>query len=68
MEVNGYTIEPGATLQQANLQQANLEGADLLAANLEGASLSGQVPQLLIYDPGMSDTRGSRSPAAPTGN
>ena len=58
MEVNGYTIEPGATLQQANLQQANLEGA----------SLSGQVPQLLIYDPGMSDTRGSRSPAAPTGN
>jgi len=58
VEVNGYTIEPGATLLQANLQQANLEGA----------SLSGQVPQLLIYDPGMSDTWGSRSPAAPTGN
>ena len=27
MEVNGYTIEPGADLEGANLEGANLEGA-----------------------------------------
>ncbi len=32
MEVNGYTIEPGA-----KLSRANLAGANLVAANLEGA-------------------------------
>jgi len=28
VEVNGYTIEPGADLAGANLEGANLEGAD----------------------------------------
>ena len=32
MEVNGYTIEPGA-----NLVGADLEGANLTKANLKGA-------------------------------
>ena len=40
MEVNGYTIEPGANLQGANLQGANLTGANLEGANLFGANLS----------------------------
>ncbi len=35
VEVNGYTIEPGA-----NLSQADLEGATLTEANLSGAYLS----------------------------
>jgi uncharacterized protein YjbI with pentapeptide repeats len=30
MEVNGYTIEPGADLFRANLVMANLEGAKLM--------------------------------------
>ncbi len=41
MEVNGYTIEPGANLQGANLTGANLFGADLSIANLQGANLRG---------------------------
>ena len=51
VEVNGYTIEPGAylgwadltrvTLEGANLQEANLRGADLRGARLEGANLTG---------------------------
>ena len=40
MEVNGYTIEPGANLLVADLTGANLEGADLRGANLTGADLS----------------------------
>ena len=37
VEVNGYTIEPGADLRGANLEGANLEVADLGGANLGGA-------------------------------
>ena len=29
VEVNGYTIEPGANLEGANLEGADLEGVDL---------------------------------------
>ena len=32
MEVNGYTIEPGANLQGANLEGANLAGVFLYRA------------------------------------
>jgi len=32
VEVNGYTIEPGAMLVNANLKGANLEGANLYGA------------------------------------
>ena len=39
VEVNGYTIEPGANLEMANLQGANLKRADLEGANLKGAHL-----------------------------
>ena len=44
VEVNGYTIERGADLAEANFYmalvgQANLEGANLTGANLEGANL-----------------------------
>ena len=41
MEVNGYTIEPGANLTEANLLMADLTGVDLRGANLEGADLRG---------------------------
>ena len=41
VEVNGYTIEPGANLSGANLSGANLSGANLNGANLEGANLYG---------------------------
>ncbi len=41
VEVNGYTIEPGANLEGANLKGANLKGANLLAADLTGAYLTG---------------------------
>ena len=46
VEVNGYTIERGADLAEANFYmalvgQANLEGANLTGANLEGANLGG---------------------------
>ncbi len=41
VEVNGYTIEPGANLTQANLREANLRGADLREADLGVADLSG---------------------------
>jgi uncharacterized protein YjbI with pentapeptide repeats len=41
VEVNGYTIEPGANLRGANLRGANLSGVDLAGANFEGADLSG---------------------------
>ena len=41
VEVNGYTIEPGANLSGANLSGANLSGANLSGANLSGANLEG---------------------------
>ena len=41
VEVNGYTIEPGADLSGANLKRANLAGANLEGANLKRANLSG---------------------------
>jgi uncharacterized protein YjbI with pentapeptide repeats len=40
VEVNGYTIEPGANLHGADLTGANLEGVDLLKANLARANLA----------------------------
>jgi len=44
MEINGYTIEPGASLvgadlSGANLANSNLKGADLMNADLSGAKL-----------------------------
>jgi uncharacterized protein YjbI with pentapeptide repeats len=44
VEVNGYTIEPGADLEGADLsgvdlREANLGGARLIEANLKGAVL-----------------------------
>jgi uncharacterized protein YjbI with pentapeptide repeats len=41
VEVNGYTIEPGANLAGANLRGAGLYGANLERADLEGANLFG---------------------------
>ena len=41
VEVNGYTIEPGANLHLANLAGANLAGANLISADLRGAYLRG---------------------------
>jgi hypothetical protein len=41
MIINGYTIEPKASLRGANLEGANLRGADLGEANLGGANLRG---------------------------
>ena len=40
VEVNGYTIEPGADLREANLEGADLEGANLEGANLVGANFT----------------------------
>jgi len=39
VEVNGYTIEPGANLAGANLEGVDLIGADLAGTNLEEACL-----------------------------
>ena len=41
VEVNGYTIEPGADLTGANLSDADLTGANLSEARLTGANLAG---------------------------
>ena len=41
VEVNGYTIEPGAKLEGADLSGADLEGANLGGAKLKGANLEG---------------------------
>lgn len=41
MQINGYHIEPGASLQGADLRGANLGGAELHRANLRGANLEG---------------------------
>ena len=38
VEVNGYTIEPGANLWRANLEDADLSGASLTGANLKWAT------------------------------
>ena len=38
--VNGYTIKPGADLQQANLEGANLRGLDLRGVDLSEANLT----------------------------
>ena len=37
VEVNGYTIKPGAKLEGANLEGANLTRANLRGANLDRA-------------------------------
>jgi len=39
VEINGYTIEPGANLYEANLAGANLAGANLDRAYLTEADL-----------------------------
>ena len=54
VEVNGYTIEPGANLPGADLTGAALAGADLAGANLRGANLSGAYLTGAIAD---EDTR-----------
>ena len=41
IEVNGYTIQPGADLSGADLRNADLSGVELSAANLNDADLSG---------------------------
>ena len=41
VEVNGYTIEPGADLRRANLRGADLRKANLTEANLYEANLTG---------------------------
>jgi len=41
VEINGYTIEPGAYLFGAYLSGAYLSGADLSGADLSGANLKG---------------------------
>ncbi len=38
VEVNGYTIEPGANLEWARLTGVNLTGANLTGANLTQAT------------------------------
>ena len=40
VEVNGYTIEPGADLSGADLEGVNLIGAGLRGANLTGARVN----------------------------
>jgi len=46
VEVNGYTIEPGA-----NLHGANLNGADLYKADLEGAKANDETRWPRRFDP-----------------
>jgi hypothetical protein len=41
VEVNGYTIEPGANLSGADLRETNLSGANLREVDLRGADLQG---------------------------
>ena len=43
VEVNGYTIGPGAHLLEANLTRVNLTRANLTRANLKGANLKGAI-------------------------
>ena len=52
VEVNGYKIEPGAKLNNADLDSADLTGANLEDANLEDASrYLATMPDGTIYDP-----------------
>jgi uncharacterized protein YjbI with pentapeptide repeats len=39
VEVNGYTIEPGADLEGAHLSGANLEGANLSGAKAHSKAI-----------------------------
>ena len=48
VEINGYTIEPGADLQGADLQGTDLRGADLREADLSFANLFGSFLSPLI--------------------
>ena len=41
VEVNGYTIEPGANLEGADFKGADLSGVDLKGAVLDKANLTG---------------------------
>ena len=52
VEVNGYTIEPGANLPGADLSGLDLSGANLRGANLSGAYLTGAIAD--------EDTRGPK--------
>ncbi len=40
MEVNGYKIQPGANLRDADLSGANLQSADMTGANLSYVNLT----------------------------
>ena len=40
VEVNGYTIEPGADLDGANLEGADLRGAEFFLVNLYEAKVN----------------------------
>ncbi len=51
MEVNGYTIEPGANLHGANLNGADLYKADLSGADLEGAKANDETRWPRRFDP-----------------
>jgi hypothetical protein len=51
VEVNGYTIEPGANLRGANLEGANLAGANLAGANLSKVEVDKETEWPLGFDP-----------------
>ena len=46
VEVNGYTIEPGANLERADLAVAYFKGTNLTSANLEGTKLRSANPNI----------------------
>jgi uncharacterized protein YjbI with pentapeptide repeats len=52
VEVNGYTIEPGAYLRGADFAGANLAGANLAGANLTSVRADG----LSIWPEGFGPT------------
>jgi len=51
VEVNGYTIEPGASLSSAGLYGANLEGANLnwVRGKIDLEPVYRQVGELITY-------------------
>ena len=51
VEINGYTIEPGAYLFGAYLSGAYLSGADLSGANLKGATADERTDWPEGFDP-----------------
>ena len=51
VEVNGYTIEPGADLGGADLRYTNLEGANLKSKNLTGAKANEDTTWPEGFDP-----------------